>query len=156
MSEQLSSPTFRRQPHYSFMRPGDFIWFVFLLVFTSFKFWSAYTLTERFYTAWNSYAIISLLAVIWYSWIRFRRRNCCADSGEFMITILLPQAYQMAFKHYTEGDAPFDWVLFWMFTLLLIGMAFQVLKAPRIAKEMEEMRTRLVEVVPRFSHIENP
>lgn len=134
------------------MRPGDFIWFVFLLAFTAFKFWSGYTLAERFFTEWNSSAIISLLAVIWYSWIRFRRRNCCADAGELMISIILPQTYHMAFKHYTEGDDPFDWGLFWIFVLLLICMSYQVWKAPRIAKELKELRERSAQVDPPFTH----
>lgn len=133
MSERYTPSTFRRQPHYSFMRPGEFIWLVFLLIFTAYKFWSAYSLADRFFTGWISYAAVSLLMVIWYAWIRVKRRQCCADAGELMITILLPQAYQMVFEHYTEGDNLYKWGLFWIFVLLLISMAYQVWKAPQTA-----------------------
>jgi len=139
MSEKLTPSTRRRQPYYSFMRPGEFVWLVLLLIFTAWKFWSAYSLADRYFTELISYAAISLLMVIWYAWIRIKRRQCCADAGELLLTILLPQAYQMAFEHYTEGNGLYKWGLFWIYVLLLISMAYQVWRAPKIAKELEEL-----------------
>jgi hypothetical protein len=162
MLKQLTPSAPNQQPHYSFMRPGDFIWFVFLLIFTAWKFWSAYGLADRFFIEWISYATISLLLVIWYAWMRIKRRQCCEDAGELMIALMLPQAYQMFWKHYTKGDDELNWSLFWVFAILLIVMAFRVWRAPKIAKDLEELRAAAEEAArhapadPRFTHVENP
>lgn len=150
------------RPHYSLMRPGDFIWFVVLLIFSAWKFACAYGLAERYFLGWVSFASVSLVLTIWYAWIRIKRRHCCDDAGELMIALMLPQAYQMAFKHYSEGAEPFDWGLFWVFTLLLIVMAYRVWRAPQIAKELRELEAAAEEEArkgpadPRFIDIDNP
>lgn len=163
MSGELTPPTRSRQPHYSFMRPGDFIWFILLLTFTAWKFWIAYGhLADRFFMQWISYAAISLLLVIWYAWIRVRRRQAYGDSGEVMIAGLVPQAYIMLWQHYNKGDDLLDWSLFWIFTLLLISSAYRVWKAPKLAKEQEEQMAAVEEAAKNtqaglpFNHIENP
>ncbi len=148
---------FKRQPHYSFMRPGDFVWFVLLLIFTAWKFWVPHDLPDPHFTKLLNFAIISLLALVWYAWIRIRRRNCCDDAGEMMTAVFLPQAYHMG----EDGKA--EWgVLFWMYVLLLIAMAYRIWKAPKIAKEQEDLRAaaeeafRSAQADPRFTHIEHP
>jgi hypothetical protein len=156
MSEQPTDSTFRRQPHYSFMRPGEFGMLMLFLAFTAFKFWSAFDLAKQYFTEWITYAAVSLVMTIWYGWIRSNRRHCCDDAGELLITLILPQAYSMAWKHCHASDNRLDWPLFWVYAALLVVMAYRVWKAPRIAKELEEIRARLEQTGPRFTHIETP
>ena len=139
MLKQLMPPVRERQAHYRFMRPLDLVWFVLLLIITAWKFSSAYHLAERYFMEWVSYATISLVLAIWYAWIRFKRRHSCDDAGELMIALMLPQAYKMVFQHYTEGDDPSEWGLFWVLMLLLLVMAYQVWRAPKRAKELKEL-----------------
>ncbi|MBN8418883.1 MAG: hypothetical protein J0L73_08215 [Verrucomicrobia bacterium] len=156
MSEELTPPMRNRQPHYSFMRPGEFGMLMFFLAFTAWKFWSAFGLAKPYFMEWITYAVVSLVITIWYGWIRSKRRHCCDDAGELLITLILPQAYSMAWKHCHASDNRLDWPLFWVYAALLVVMAYRVWQAPRIAKELEEIRAMLEPTRPRFTHIETP
>lgn len=161
MSEIATPAATPRQPHYSFMRPGDFVWFVFFLIFTAWKFRMAFTIPDPYFTKWISYAIVSLLTLVWYACIRCRRRNCCADAGEVLITVLLPQAYQMALDYFSAENGAVWTVPFWMYVALLPVMAYQVWRAPKVAKKIADLQAaaealRSAHDAPRFSHIENP
>jgi len=164
MVEDLNPlPSFlKRQPHYSFMRPGDFIWFVLLLIFTAWKFWIPHDFPDPYFTEMLNFAIISLLALVWYAWIRIRRRNCCADAGELIIAVFLPQAYKIALEYLADKDGSVWGVSFWMYALFLPVVAYRVWNAPEVAKELEDLRIAAEEAFrssqadPRFTHIENP
>jgi len=164
MSEDLTPLPliFRRQPHYSFMRPGDFVWFVLLLIFTAWKFWVPHDLPDPHFTNLLKFAIISLLALVWYACIRVRRRNCCADTGELIIAVSFPQAYKIALDYFAAEGGSVLAVPFWVYALFLPVVAYRVWNAPKVAKEQEDLRSaaeeafRAAQAGPRFTHIENP
>ncbi|MHB1080250.1 MAG: hypothetical protein ACYC67_12660 [Prosthecobacter sp.] len=164
MSEDLTplASILKRQPHYSFMRPGDFVWFVLLLIFTAWKFWILKDFPDPYFTELLNFAIISLLALVWYAWIRIRRRNCCADTGELIIAVFFPQAYKIALDYFAADGWSVWSVPFWMYALFLPVVAYRIWNAPKVAKELEYLRSaaeeafRAAQAGPRFTHIENP
>ena len=138
MPEPHLSPPAKRQPHYSFMRPGDFGMFIILIVMTVFRFQSAYSLqlTNMQRISWLGGAILSLLCLIWYVWLRRRRRQVCDDSGELLIALFIP----MTFTNICDqlGDHMFHrgWLLDLGYILLLSYFGFRVRKAPQAAREL--------------------
>jgi hypothetical protein len=161
LKQQLLPPSRQRLSHYSFMRSGDFIWFIFLIVFSTWKLWSAFALAERFFTEWFSYALLSCALTAVYAWLRIRRRNICADSGELMIAIMLPQLYSNLWKclYGDPGELGWGWIAF--MTVLCAWLIYQVWRAPKIAREMEELWAAAEEAArnapaePRYTHIEH-
>lgn len=157
MSGQPTTSTFRRQPHYSFMRPVDFGFVVFLLLFdasliSSFWLWSD--------SHWGQRLLMSVTLIsptLGYAWLRHRRRNVCADSGELVLSIIIPQAvFQIYSQIHEPQQARMIPVL--CLTPVLIILAWKVWRAPNVAKKLEEdlEAIRRSQAEPPFTHIENP
>lgn len=139
MSEQPTTSTFRRQPHYSFMRPGDFGMSIFLIGMTAFRFQSAYSLqlTRMQSISWLGGAVLSLLCLIWYVWLRHNRRRVCDDSGELMIALFIPMTFTNIFDQLGDGMFHHGWLLDLGYLLMLSYFGFRVWKAPHKARELE-------------------
>lgn len=139
MLKQLLPSARDRKPHYSFMRPGDFGMFIFLIGMTAFRFYSAFTSdrTGLNKAAWHGGAILSLLLVIWFVWIRVRRRHLCAESGELMIASFGPLFFTDICGHIADGLFHWSWLLDFGFLAALFYFAYQVWRAPKIALELE-------------------
>lgn len=154
----------RRQPHYSFMRPADFSGFVFLIAFTVYRFYSAWRLELKPHQLvdWHGSAVLQLLMTLWYAWIRMRRRNLCGQSGEMLLAIFVPQGFSMAVREITRDQLGLGWHLAAAHLLILPFIAYQVWRAPRLAKEFEEQMARAEEEArkgtpdPRFTHTDMP
>lgn len=157
MSEHTVPLTFRRQPHYSFMRPLDFSFFVFLLLFdasliSSFWLWSD--------SHWEQRLLMSVTLVsptLGYAWLRHRRRNLCADSGELVLSMIIPQiAFQIYSQIHETQQARMIPVLCLVPVLLIL--AWKVWRAPSVAKKLEEdlAALRHAQADPRFTHIDTP
>ncbi len=165
MLNQLPPPTSERQPHYSFLRPGDFVKFILLIGMTALRFQSAYPLkldVPRLVSSLGG-AVVSLLGLIWYTWLRRKRRHLCEDSGEFIIAALFaPIAFTSVCEQWAEGMFHRGWLLDLGYLLSLTYFGYLVWKAPKVAKEMEALRAageeaaRHAPAEPRFTHIENP
>ena len=139
MSEQFLPPVTKRLPHYSFMRPGEFGNSILLLGMTAFRFQSAFSLQLNGlqWISWLGGAVLSLLDLIWYVWLRHRRRHVCEDSGEMMIALFIPITFtticdQLADSMYHRG-----WLLDLGYLLLLFYFGFRVWKAPHAARKLE-------------------
>jgi len=163
MFKRLLPPSQQRLPHYSFMRPGDFLWFVFFLLFSAWKFHSAFTLADRFFWDWFSYATVSLLLAFWYGWLRRKRRHLeCHGGAELSIALMLPQGFQMTLQNLKGTSDNMSWELPVLIGLLVIWQAFEVWRAPKIAKELEELKAAAEEEArngpadPRFIDIDKP
>jgi hypothetical protein len=156
LPEQATLHTFRRQPHYSFMRPMDFAWFVFLLIANAWILVSLWPLKTHFH-AWPVMMVIMPGATAWYAWIRSKRRNLCADSGELLLSVLIPQTFHLI---YNQMNHPNSELLLstCVFAVLLPYIARQVWRAPGVAKKLEEdLATQLhAKAAPRFTHIDTP
>ena len=164
MSKQLRPTSRLRQPHYSFMRPGDFLGFLFLIAFTVYRFYSAgrlelqpHQLVDR-----HAAAVLQLIMTIWYAWLRIRRRNICGQSGEMLLAVFVPQGFSMAAREMTHDHLSVGWTLATIHLLLLPFIAYQVWRAPKVARELEELMANAEEEArkgtpdPRFTHIDTP
>lgn len=139
MSEQLIPPVTERRPHYSFMRPGDFGMSIFLFGMTTFRFHSAYSLKLKglHQVSWLGGAVLSLLCLIWYTWLRRRRRHVCDDSGELMIALFAPMTFTMICDQLADSIFHRGWLLDSGFLLLLVYYGYRVWKAPHVARDLE-------------------
>ena len=157
-----SSP--RRLPHYSFMRPGDLWGLLFLIAFTIYRFYSAWRLELKPHQLldWHGAAVLQLVMTIWYAWLRIRRRNVCGQSGEMLLAILVPQSFSMAAREMTGDLLSVGWTLVVMPFLILPFIAYQIWRAPKVARELEEALANTEEEArkgtpdPRFTHIDTP
>lgn len=155
MSEHTATSTFRRQPHYSFMRPMDFGFFVCLLIFNAWLISGLGSTSSDHFKAWAITAGVSMGTTVGYAWLRYRRRNLCADSGELLLSILIPQTFHMIYEqmNHPNGELLISACLF---AVLLPFIARQVWRAPSVAKKLEEdlAALRHAQADPRFTHID--
>jgi hypothetical protein len=164
MSKQLRPTSRLRQPHYSFMRPGDFLGFLFLIAFTVYRFYSAWRLELQPHQLVDRHgaAVLQLIMTIWYAWLRIRRRNICGQSGEMLLAIFVPQGFSMAAREMTHDHLSVGWTLATIHLLLLPFIAYQVWRAPKVTRELKELMANAEEEArkgppdPRFTHIDNP
>jgi hypothetical protein len=164
MLKQLLPPSRQRLPHYSFMRPGDFLGFLFLIAFTVYRFYSAWRLELKPHQLvdWHGVAVLQLIMTIGYAWLRIRRRNICGQSGEMLLAVFVPQGFSMAAREMTHDQLSADWTLAAMHLLLLPFIAYQVWRAPKDARELEELLANAEEEArkgtpaPRFTHTNTP
>jgi hypothetical protein len=138
MSEQTAPSIFRRQPHYSFMRPGDFLVFLFLVAFTVFRFHSALTLelSSKQQADWYGSAALQLVMTLLYARLRITRRHLCDDSGEILLAVLVPQGFSIAFREFTADGSPMGWPLVLGNLFLIPYFFYRVWKAPQTAREL--------------------
>ena len=139
MSEQTAPSTFRRQPHYSFMRPGDFLVFLFLVAFTAFRFHSALTLelSSKQQLCWYGSAVLQLVMTLLYARLRITRRYLCDDSGEMLLAVLVPQGFSIAFREVIADGSPLGWPLVLGNLVLIPYFIYRVWKAPEAARQLE-------------------
>ncbi|WP_377165912.1 hypothetical protein [Prosthecobacter fluviatilis] len=137
MIKQHQPPVTTRRPHYSFMRPGEFGMSILLIGMTAFRFQSAYSLhlNELQRVSWLGGAVLSLLCMIWYVWLRRRRRNVCDDSGELMIALFTPITFTTICDQLADDILRRGWLFDLGYFLLLTYFAFRVWKAPQTARE---------------------
>lgn len=140
MSEQHLLPLTKRQVHYSFMRPGEFGMSILLIGMTAFRFQSAYSLhlNELQRVSWLGGAVLSLLCMIWYVWLRRRRRHLCDDSGELMIALFTPITFTTICDQLADNNLRRGWLLDLGYFLLLSYFGFRVWKAPQTARELAD------------------
>ena len=164
MLKKLLPSSRRRQPHYSFMRPGDFLVFLFLIAFTVYRIYSAWRLELQPHQLvdWHGSAVLQLIMTIWYAWLRIRRRNICGQSGEMLLAVFMPQGFSMAAREMTHDQLSVGWTLAATHLLLLPFIAYQVWRAPKVARELKELMANAEEEArkgtpdPRFTHIDKP
>jgi hypothetical protein len=164
MSNPLFPPSRQRRPHYSFMQPGDLWGLLFLIAFTVYRFYSAWRLELKPHQLvdWHGAAVLQLIMTIWYAWLRIRRRNLCGQSGEMLLAIFVPQGLSMAAREMTHDNLSVGWTLATMHLLILPFIAYQVWRAPKLARELEELMANAEEEArkgtpdPRFTHIDTP
>jgi hypothetical protein len=164
MLKKLLPSSRLRQPHYSFMRPADFWGFLFLIAFTVYRFYSAWRLELQPHQLVDRHgaAVLQLIMTIWYAWLRIRRRNLCGQSGEMLLAVFVPQGFSMAAREMTHDQLSVGWTLAAMHLLLLPFITYQVWRAPKVARELEELMANAEEEArkgtpdPRFTHIDTP
>ncbi len=164
MLKKLLPSSRRRQPHYSFMRPGDFLGFLILIAFTVYRIYSAWRLELQPHQLvdWQGSAVLQLIMTIWYAWLRIRRRNICGQSGEMLLAVFMPQGFSMAAREMTHDQLSVGWTLAATHLLLLPFIAYQVWRAPKVARELKELMANAEEEArkgtpdPRFTHIDTP
>ena len=164
MLKKLLPSSRRRQPHYSFMRPGDFLGFLILIAFTVYRIYSAWRLELQPHQLvdWQGSAVLQLIMTIWYAWLRIRRRNICGQSGEMLLAVFMPQGFSMAAREMTHDELSAGWTLAATHLLLLPFIAYQVWRAPKVARELKELMENAEEEArkgtpdPRFTHIDTP
>lgn len=137
MSEQYLPPVTKRQPHYSFMRPGEFVTSIMLIVMTALRFQTAYSmkLSHLKEISWLGGAVLSLLCLIWYVWIRHRRRHLCDDSGEVLIALFIPMTFTIICDQLADNKIHRGWLYDSGLLLLIAFMGYRVWKAPQTARE---------------------
>lgn len=135
----MSEITAPRQPYYSFLRPGDFIMSAFLLGMTVFRFHSSFTLKldHSQTVCWFGGASLSLLCLMWFVWLRHRRRHLCDDAGELMIALFLPMTFTGICDQATNGMLHRGWLLDSGYFLLLLYFGVRIWRAPHIARELQ-------------------
>lgn len=138
MSERRAPSTFRRQPHYSFMRPGEFVTSILLIVLTALRFQTAYSLklSHLKEISWLGGAVLSLLCLIWYVWIRHRRRHLCDDSGEVLIALFIPMTFTIICDQLADNIFHRGWLYDSGLLLLIAVLVYRVWKAPQTAREL--------------------
>jgi hypothetical protein len=138
MSKQFLPPVTKRQPHYSFMRPGEFVTSIILIVMTALRFQTAYSmeLSHLKQVSWLGGAVLSLLGLIWYVWIRHRRRHLCDDSGEVLIALFIPMTFTIICDQLADNMIHRGWLYDSGLLLLIAFLAYRVWKAPQTAREL--------------------
>ena len=162
MLRQTTPPSRNRQPHYSFMRPRDFACFIFLILFATWQMFTAFTLAERFFPKWMGCALMSCGLTAIYAWLRIRRRNICADSGEFLLAIMASQLVRPIWDHFLGVPDEFDWIWIALYGAICALLIYLIWRAPGITKELEDLRNAAEEEArngpadPRFIDIDKP
>ena len=131
------------QPHYSFLRPVDFVISLFLLSVAVSRLHSSFTLTLNHdqTICWFGGATVSLLCLTWFVWIRHKRRHLCDDAGEVMIALFLPMTFTSICDQVTRGMLHRGWLLDSGYFLLMLYFGFRVWKAPHQAREQQAKDT---------------
>lgn len=139
MLKQMMPPPCGHQQRESFMRHGDLGMSFFLAALVAYRFYSAFTLNLAGLqvTSWFGGAVLSLLGVVWFVWIRIRRRHLGDDSGEFMVAIFGPHAFTSIVDHVAEGWFHRSWLLDLGLLMIPLYFGHRVWRAPRGAREHE-------------------
>ena len=157
MSEPTAPSTFRRRPHYSFMRPMDFGFFVFLLLFDACLISTFWLGSDLFFEQRLVMTATLIVPTIGYAWLRCRRRNLCGDSGELVLSMIIPQIAFQIFSQIREPQFARMIPVLCLVPVLVI-LAWKVWRAPNVAKKLEENleAIRHAQADPCFTHIEHP
>ena len=112
---------------------------IFMTGMTAFRFQAAYSLqlTSLQRISWLGGAVLSLLCLIWYVWLRHKRRHVCNDSGELMIALFIPMTFTSICDQLGDGMFNRGWLLDLGYLLMLSYFGFRVWKAPRTVREQE-------------------
>lgn len=137
MTKQHQPSVTHRQPHFSFMRPGEFVTSIMLIGMTALRFHTAYSmkLSHLKEISWLGGAVLSLLCLIWYVWIRHRRRHLCDDSGEVLIALFIPMTFTIICDQLADNKIHLGWLYDSGLLLLIAFMGYRVWKAPQMARE---------------------
>ena len=161
MLKQLLPHHQEHQPHYSFMQPVDFMFFIAFSSMTLFMYWSAFTVGDTYFPRWLSKAIFMTVVVSFYAWLRTKRRNLCADSGEVTLALVLHMSFDGFWELLFGGENTFEAGILVFCVPIALFSVWQITQAPRHAREMKEAleaanHAAETRTLPSGQHIENP
>ncbi|WP_395750398.1 hypothetical protein [Prosthecobacter sp.] len=135
MSNALINSQTSRRPHYSFMRPGDFVRLLFLTALTAYLFRASLKPDGIHIGPSLGGAVVSLLCLAWFTWLRHARRHVCENSGEFMFAAFTPAAAIMICEQIASDSLERCWPLDSGFLLLLFYFGYLIWQAPGMTRE---------------------
>ncbi|MBK8092007.1 MAG: hypothetical protein IPK32_08490 [Verrucomicrobiaceae bacterium] len=161
MLKKLLPPARKQQPHYSFMQPRDFAIFILLSSMTLLMYWWAFSISGSFSTKWLSEAIFMTVVVTFYAWLRIKRRNLYADSGEVTLALVLYMGFDGFWEMLFGGENTFQIGMLVFCVPLALFSAWQITQAPRHAREMQEAleaanKVEQKRTLPSGQHIDFP
>ncbi len=125
-----------KHPHYSFMRPGDFGFFMLFTAMTAFAYYVASTTGEAYYLKWISYAVWMTIAVALYAVLRIKRRNLCDGMGETQFVLAMHLTHGSGFDVlFNTPDTAQEGILV-VSLILLVWSVRLVIHAPKHALEL--------------------
>lgn len=110
--------------------------FLIVMAVTRFQFLYSLKLSGLQRISWLGGAVLSLLCLIWYVWLRHKRRHVCDDSGELFIALFIPMTFTNICDQLSDGMFHRGWLLDLGFSLMLSYFGFRVWKAPQAAREL--------------------
>lgn len=140
MTQQASTTAHPRKLHYSFLRPGDFVRFLFLIGITTFLFQLSLRAKGILVVPRLGGAVVSLFCVAWFTWLRHARRHTCKNSGEFMFAAFTPVTFFMICEQWATDILYRCWPLDSGFLFLLSYFGFLVWQAPRKARDIAKRK----------------
>lgn len=140
MTEPASNPYSPRQPHYSFLRPGDFVRFLFLIGITTSLFQLSLKVNGILLVPRLGGAVVSLLCLAWFTWLRHARRHLCKNSGEFMFAAFTPVTFFMICEQWATDILYRCWPFDSAFLFLLSYFGYLVWQAPRRTRDIAKRK----------------